>query len=695
MASQFFDQLAGPLKDVLPTESWYDKTIKYGISCDTKIKREDTVYFENRRPKASFTNLLTTFGTFEVRMQDDINISDGINVKVLNDYGQIDPTLLNEQLRLAGNKPENVNRMVYDVVNNINENMVSVLVNLIRFWIYKSTKTEKMVFKEDDIFYDDGHVAMSYKDYLLKGFNNNCVVQYGRMPGVIPFSEHSVLNSGSFVPNLTGFTDRDIQVLRIHLGDIKCSHPSRLLFDTPQLVDNIMLPNYNWEQPGSLVEPSADEIWQVMSKLVYANRCQSQFDLAYSIIVMAMYAPLPRAVEANAWVSPSNVMILPKVGSVRGITPALTSGAAYSSRPEAEITWPNFVKNRYRIFVHAIGACEALYGGIFEIMTAGGGMLTEFLGSFGVTSASMATPWRMMMECAAYRFGKPFETTWDTPCGPNLTGGLLVDRPEARDIQVIPKDDLQGYDAYTVKVKGEEVTRIRSKFMRPALFPVLSYGINDDRYYLNKKSYTAEMEFRPDIMSLVSSDADQVNKMMCIMRIAGLDCVVVDKFTGVRYQNWAANSNGQVMPIFNPNEKTSAYVMPVNTITERRINWLPVMSVLTKMKLSVEIKVQDYIVFAGGRNVGTYNMVYRPVTHIPRPMVRQDVTDFIIKTGAQSSGYHYQDFLLATVGIPVEKETVPSLAPLAMEPSQPTEEQVLEAGQRELLTEADLEETEV
>lgn len=688
MSAQLFDQLSGPLSKILPGLDWIKRSVKYGIKCDVGIERNGDYNVSTMRRGALFTNVLSPFGKFECVMTDDYYYADGINAKVLNDYGRIDTGMLLDELKVSlGYRVNVAHELAMQAGDNSTENCVGVLINLLRWYFIKlGDKKDFMVAKEDE-FYNDGHVRVSYGAYLDEDFANEFEPRFYNDVNVEYFGENSVIEDDFFMPNLQGMNSKEIGILIKYIGTIENEYPLRLAFGSPRLTSSIHIkPSTRYDDVGYDFNETASDLLNTMSKFVFANRLQSQFDLAYSAVIMAMYAPLPRAAEANGWISPVNEFNMPRAGTVRGLTNKLVREQSFCARPEALLTWSNFKYNPKRSFVHAVAVCETLYTGVFELITtAGSGDITGMLEAIGINSFEAMTPIKLFTESAAFRLGKQFTMCWDSNVGPVLTRSILCDEPVQRDIVVEKVGDVSGYNLYRQTGDPESKLRLRSAVVAPALFPVLSMGINDDRYYLNKLNYSANMSYDPVTESLFTNSSSVANRMMNIMRITGNDVTVQDMITQIKHKNWAANSNGQVMPMFKPNEQFGAYRIKMTDIVARKKNWLKIDNVVGNLEISVAIRPKTYVIMLNGKFAEQAMSQYKPVKSIPKPLAAIEFTDVVLQTSSQNLPYNYKDFLLLAPQL-VNVVATSSLEPLANEQLRRQEPLIEEDGQQEELT---------
>lgn len=241
---------------------------------------------------------------------------------------------------------------------------------------------------------------------------------------------------------------------------------------------------------------------------------------------------------------------------------------------------------------------------------------------------------------------------WETGCGADHLSHLLYSVVSQREINLttVKDTDLQ-YKIFEAETNNGKVYRLLAPTAKPALFPCLSMAVNDNRYYINETSYSVNLSYIPEIDALVTNDAKIANKAMCILRVAGYDAMASSSATGLTYKNWAANSNGQVMPIFAPHKNNAdAYRIGLNTIARRKNCWTHLPTISRDLKMSVKINVIDYVAFQNGEAIRRVSSIYRRVEKPIRMLREGEATTIEIKTQPSRLQYSYSDFRLAAIG---------------------------------------------
>nr|QIP68045.1 coat protein [Erysiphales associated totivirus 1] len=664
MAFQMFDQLTGVLAEMMPVEGLLKKEVRYGIKANLKydVSTQNSAQFT--RTGAQFTNVLTANGLITADVVKDIQMSDGFNASMLDGAGFLEGGRIGDALILSGFFRSNIGRMMGPMIAaNSYDNVVGVLVNLLRVWILYDNDMGALKITNGTKLYDDGHVSVNAKDYYKTDIPDAFDMQFSNDVGVNVFNENTAIVPNMFCPNVSNLTAREVGILVKLCGTISCRYPVRLAFSSPRLTNMIYLqPGIAHEMAISISNFSSVEVLNILYKFVVANRVEAQFDIAYHMIVTSMYKPVARCVETNGWLSPVDMISLPQAESVRGVAAEITSGRPYTPRPDAVLTWSNFQRNTRRIYVHAIAVCEAMYTGIFEILTSTNIDNCDRWQIVGIHGVSDAVPYRVINECLAFRLGKSFETPWRTRVGLNFYSHLLSHSPAQQQIPVDVVGDATGYDIYEREVNTIKTKFIRAKSMRPALVPILTIGIKDNKYFTNFINFEGSLEYDSVDRTLFTTSGTDMSKMMLAMRMGGYNMKVYDVKTGRSYLNWAANSDGHSMPEIRPGGIGSGmYVCPVDGIQKRKHSWINFDNVTQRLRIKIGMDVKGYVVYANGQPMYTYNAQYIPVTKVSPTVTADDVNIFMQRVGVLPDDYSYcySDFILASAN----KQEDPMFAP--------------------------------
>lgn len=706
MSFNVFENSTGPFNGVTPHHLLFCKNLKYGIRSDVDITVKSQYEVKGLRKGAMFTNTISPFGVLKATLTRDIDSFDGYNAEIIGGDGRPTASGLYDALKRTGRlKPYEVDEMADQFSQFAGDNHVSVLYNMLRLWCIRTAETNPaagvgstssfrdeaategdflshptrrvindiFTFRNDDLFYDDGYVNISYKDYLGRRFDEAYALEAGDELNVI-VSNVAEANLFGFAPVMRNMVRADIQVLAGALSRWGCDYPVRLCHSSPSLSSTVTVPLSMSNLVGKYkydTNVTPKQILSTLNKYVSINRIEAQFDMAYTMLVQAMYAPLPMSVEANGWVSPVNAVIMPEVSSYRGLLPSITRGARYEPYPEARLTWANFSVSPNVVAVHAMCACESFFTGIFEILTASTEGNYEKLEALGVASCEDATPYRMYLEAATYRYGKAHETLWHTVAGVDMISHLFrTTKPAQLPINVTGLGSVNcEHDVYEIVEGNTTRYRVRALDMRPALYPVLSMGINTDRYYNNAFNYDVEMRYDPAHRVYVMDGAQETNKVLTALKIMGYNATVTAAWSNRKYRNWTSNAASHMLPMVPPDmfSKTQ-YAMCEDEITRRKACWAELPLTGEHVQIKLALKVNGKAILASGKHyLSIVNQ--RRVTRLATTPGQFDPLTAVIRVVPGKLPYASAGFRLAEV--PREVQPPATLQPEAMRSPSP------------------------
>nr|QIP68068.1 coat protein [Erysiphales associated totivirus 13] len=680
-----FDKFTGALDKFTPNTGLLGKRISYGINANVDFEIKGDFEAKYKRPRALFTNLMTANGFISVTVDEDIHCNDGINAAMLDNDGHLNTMAIAEAMNMTGYFKPNVAKIIAPIMAAKSyDNCVGVLINLLRMSVITDNDTSKFVIKPKTFAYDDGHVTLT-NERLYKGktFTENFSINFANDVMITRYSENVVPTDNMYMPNVANMTPKEIGILAKLSGTITCDHPLRLGFSSGKLNSVMYVPeNAVFQQALEINEVHKFEYDTILTKFVTANRLEAQFDMAYHFVVSAMYKPIPRSIETHGWLSPIDAALIPRASTMRGLVAALTSGQPYMPRPDACLTWENYLRYPRRIYTHAIAFTESVYAGFFEVMTASDISQNARLQTIGIYGYSDASPYRVSLECMAYRCGNSFDMPWHTGVGVDFYSHLTSGNNSQHEIEIRAKGELDGYDVYTKMIDEKEVQFIRSRVMRPAIYPLLTMGVNDQRFYLNAHDYKTTLTYRAETDSLSSSSGTDMNRALNILRLGGYDATAIDMFTGVKYKNWAANSDGHLMPEVKPGASgTGAYSIPVSHLRKRENSWINLECISHDLTMGVSTKVLSYDVKINGRDLYSFVCNYKPVTSDSGSIKAQHVNLFLQSIGKDkpTQSYNYADFILTSVHEGPTPARLPSV-PLGMHMSRSMEQRMNMVG---------------
>jgi hypothetical protein len=695
MSFLLFEKITGPLASHTPTNFKNKKNIKYGLRADVDLKIESEAGESlGERKGAIFTNVLTNIGMPTAEVVDGLDSFSGVNARLLDETGHYDRSLVYNALKSSGTyRLEEAAAMSDALSSGGRENSVGLVYNMLRLWLLAGDDFKDVRFKMADIGYNDGHVEMTYASQLHKTAEPTWSMEFDQVK-MSSGPAHMVAAAGNAaMPVLRGLTQREIALVAVAGGAWKSSIPVRIAHSSPALTGMVYVSD-TIDTISSLAGITRAEIYMLIKKYVNGNRLFADFDRAYVMFCEIIFVPAPRTAEAHAWVEPSPIVNLPSWHTCRCMLPEAVGGSPFEAMPELKYTFSNWVRVPLRAITHAMAVTEALYTGFYEIMTAGAGDIFSNLAMLNVNYGDAHTPYRQLVEACSYRFGKGVEMAWHDDYGCHHFTQLLQPEPTQRQVTFDWVGGLvdNAYQYITVASDTGAFKRLVSPRAEAAVYPVLSMGINDDRFFLNKTNYTAKMHVNARAQQLATTDPREANKMMAMMRVAGYDVTARAVLYGKTVRNWAANSNGQVMPMFMPEQDIEdVYAVKLTDIQQRAQHWLSLPNFTGNVKFTCGIKPRSYVILENGKflhNASTgFTYVRSAYGDGKLPNVHTALAP--VKTMPSALPYRYADFHLTEAPDP-PGAAIPSLSLPVTEAAQLTDtEETLRAEDAVALGAAD------
>jgi len=549
----------GPLGLLTNSFNEFGKVVTYGINCYVEFVATSCGFTTGKRPGAFFSNKAMLYGATDCELVNDVTVHDGINALIIDGetgVPNVDKVLAAVE-PIIGWTRERAHNMAYDMATKPEDNTVALLYNMLRMYYIKrlgESETGSQTIRPTDSFYDDGHVAITYRTALgLSAEYNPAAFELTRTSALVAMgnNHHFRFRQDNSPPmmNLTDLTPAEASVLRYALAEWSEESPLRIMHKSPELAPAVAFfagqTEANMQDQPTYGELDANDVLQAIMRIVHNNRLMAHFDMAYAIVAQVMFTHMPRSAEAHWWLKKRTVVKLPKFRCYRGICDVFTLGSAYISDVTRWATFKNWQENPMRLPVHSIALSEITHAQEFEYLCAKN--RSEFPAAYIGTTPSHHCGLAWDYHLFAMRMKTKVTLPWPTLCGLYRFSGLHKDSTGVRII-VDMLDELarNEYNVSTVEIDGEVRDVISIKEVVPYCYPVLSMGTSPSDYYLNELKSTSELV--RDGEWYVTQSSREMNKFMGIMRIMGYDVQCEHMPTGRQYHNWAANTNGHYMP---------------------------------------------------------------------------------------------------------------------------------------------------
>jgi hypothetical protein len=164
--------------------------------------------------------------------------------------------------------------------------------------------------------------------------------------------------------------------------------------------------------------------------------------------------------------------------------------------------------------------------------------------------------------------------------------------------------DVQAPNFYKLEVEVATLgmqTHLVVTQLTAAMFPVMSYGINEDNYYANglKDSITAEAQDDLDD-GFAFTNVTDFSKFMNIMRMMGYDVTAHDTYGNKNISNWADNASGRFLYTdINTKSNVHHYYIKHENILQRPNNWIEIGQKRGSITLTYEMTELRMKLFSG------------------------------------------------------------------------------------------------
>jgi hypothetical protein len=585
--------------------------IKYGVSTtiDMKVSGANGTY-EGKRKNAFLGNMASFLGRYEGIKILDSGVYDGMSTSIIGPNGTPEYVLAEEIVRKQNawrNELASVRSMVEENLDRVN--LVGVLYNMLRMYYAKQLRAMK--YAGDSKYYDNGHVSITNEQVF--GVDGDCllwesfdiqdadvVMTYTKTPADVQGSE--IFYDIGSNPNPV------MHVLIRHAhAEWKSDQAFLLTHPSPQLSDKVVI--VGGRLPGrvpALKDLKASEIKAGIGEFVRKNACYRDFEIAYSMIVSVMTKPVPRSAEAISWhKNPINVRI-PKPAWIRGLVPELYLGAQYARGPEWQDCFYSWYKSSMSAVVHSVAMQEAVYTEIFH--------LTRVTSYDDIDRDSFMTYATSLADCpnagimvdtvlTCMRYGRECTFRYTTSAGVDRLA-TIPNQLETK--QLVSVKDPAAADYYNMCNMEEGVAELNIMSYAPVTYPSLSYGVNDDGYYMNSDKASVTVKHRVQDGKMIFTDPAEFSQYMSMMRLFGYDVLATDvnSKTKKRIHNWADNASGRYIYVHNPEDIAPRFEIHWKDIMKRANSWMELPTLYGDVTFSYSLGKKALTWFSGDERIG-------------------------------------------------------------------------------------------
>jgi hypothetical protein len=166
---------------------------------------------------------------------------------------------------------------------------------------------------------------------------------------------------------------------------------------------------------------------------------------------------------------------------------------------------------------------------------------------------------------------------------------------------------------------GMESTLVVTSYT-PAMYPIMTYGINGDSYYANGMNEEVTVEVISRQKSTITfTDPTDFAKFMNITRIMGYDVIATERLTRKKTTNWSDNASGRFLYTDIQEIDDPVYDIKTKDITQRSNCWINVGSFVGQITLKFSIGNMRARVLNGANELqmlGTVVTLSKPTPYV-------------------------------------------------------------------------------
>jgi len=644
--------------------------IKYGISTtiDMKVSGANGTY-EGKRKNAFLGNMASFLGRYEGIIIQDAGIYDGISNAVIGPDGTPEYVLAEELVRKQNawrNELSSVRSMVEENINRVN--LVGVIYNMLR--LYYAKQLRAMKYRGGANYYDNGHISITNEQVF--GVDGECLLwesfqvmdadvnlTYTKTPADVQGSE--VFYDIGSNPNPVMHT-----MIRHAHAEWKSNQAFLLTHSSPQLSEKVVI--VGGRTPGqvpTIDNLRASEMKAAIGEFVRKNACYRDFELAYSMLVSVLTKPVPRSAEAITWHKNPIQVRIPRPAWIRGLVPELYMGSQYSRGPEWQDCFYSWYKASMSAVVHSVAFMEAVYTEIFHLtrVTSYDDIDRDSFMSYATNLADCPNAGMMVdTVLTCMRYGRECDFRYKTSAGVDRLAtipGLLDTK------QLVNVKDPAAAESYDLSDMDGTAAKLNIMAYAPVTYPSLSYGVNDDGYYMNADSASVTVKHRVRDGKMIFTDPEEFSQYMSMMRLFGYDVIATDinSETKMRIHNWADNASGRYIYVHNPDDIAPRFEINWRDIKKRSNSWMEIPTLYGDVTFSYKLGKKALTWFSGEERIGFCS----------EPLVTVKRTEFLRAVSQLSQAkpsvrivplHRRSDFLATKISVPASR---PALTPASLD----------------------------
>jgi len=410
-------------------------------------------------------------------------------------------------------------------------------------------------------------------------------------------------------------------------------------------------------------EITAPQISAVIGDFVQRHSAYRDFEYAYGMLVGVLTRPVPRSAEAIVWNNTRVNVRMPMPFCVRGVSPELYSGTPYASGPDWQDTFTSWMNAPMAGVCHSVAMMEAVYTELFHLTRIHQRDEVDrenFMNYATGLSDCPNTGIMVDMALACMRYGREYTFRYTTSCGVDRLATIPSLLAQPQQVTIVDARATSSYDLGPVTA-GTAPLNISA--FAPVTFPSLSYGVNEDKYYMNADRLELKTQHRTRDGLLTFSDPEEFSQYMTMMRLFGYDVVATSSFENRRIHNWSDNASGRFIYVHDTRDVAPRFVIAAADIRKRPNHWIELPTLYGEVTYGYELGKKALTWFSGPERIG---FASAPVITVNRAayqkaistMLRDRPTVTIVPLQRRS------DFYSTVISAPPSR---PALAPSSLE----------------------------
>jgi hypothetical protein len=582
--------------------------LKYGITTTIKMVIKGAFgEMLGTRKNAFLGNSASLMALYTGRTFSEIGIFDGFASSLIGDDGTPDLSVVDEIMTKSHYFKNTVLQDKDIVMGSIyNTNVVSVIYNMLRLYYIKLYGNIEC--NPDADYYSNGHVKVTnqqaFGEFNTVRIDESVDFDEGNVTpemthSDIARSKHSIYyDMGSNIPGST------FKILKIAHAGWQSKAPIAICHSSERLAEKYVL--FNGYVKGKLPEWStitAEQIHATIGEFVRRHAAYRDFEHAYAMVISVLTRPVPRSVEAIVWNTNEVVVQMPLPVCLRALAPELYSGQIYTRSPEWQDDFHSWFSSPTAAVAHSVAMLEAVYTEAFHLTRLKKHSDIDRENFMAMTTGISDCPNVGIMldtALACLRYGREYEFSYRTMAGVDRLSTIPNLNAQMPNVTVVDADAHLTYDL------GEltgTTAPINIFAYAPVVYPSLSYGINEDGYYMNGDKVTVDIHASDVDDNMVFNNPEEFSKFMSTMRLFGYDVKAKRSYKEKSIYNWSDNASGRYIYVHDPKDKAPSFSITNDDIKRRANSWIQLPTLYGDFTVSYELGEKSITWFSGDQRI--------------------------------------------------------------------------------------------